>query len=58
MTGAYSRGYKKVSHQKARSLLTRFHGRGRRLPQPGREIRLDDQAVLVNWGGQYEVHMR
>jgi hypothetical protein len=50
--------YDLVSPQKARSLLTAAHGKARRLPRPGSQIRLDDHAVLTNRAGQYEVDHR
>ena len=50
--------YDLVSPQKARSLLTAAHGKARRLPRPGYQIRLDDHAVLTNRAGQYEVDHR
>ena len=50
--------YDLVSPQKARSLLTAAHGKARRLPRPGYQIRLDDHSVLTNRAGQYEVDHR
>ena len=50
--------YKIVSAQKARALLTAAHGKSRKLPGPGYEIRLDKHAVLTNRSGEYEVGMR
>jgi hypothetical protein len=55
---SHAESYKEISPQKARAYLTEAHGKNRKLPRPGHEIRLDRTLVLVNLGGRYEVHLR